>query len=455
MIKVTSLAYNKNAVLAFLALVTFTYHCDVQPALAASSGFVEVRDKQFYIDDKPYRYVGANMWYAAYLGSTEKDIGDRSRLLKELDLLKEHGVDNLRILGAAETSPLLNSMRPAISNKGAVTREDILIGLDFALSEMAKRDMKAIIYLNNFWEWSGGMATYLYWADGEIVDMADPEKPWPAFALFTSQFYSNEKAVAMFEEYAETLLTRRNSITGKLYRDDPTIMSWQLANEPRPGDGQVSRTNLPAYQKWISGTAAMIKSMAPKQLVSVGSEGTMGCLEMPACFMDAHENGHIDYATFHMWLKNWGWYDASDPQGTFQSALKKAENYVAEHVSYAEQLNMPIVLEEFGLERDGGAFLPGSSVDYRNQYFKFVFSLIESNAPQNGPLIGSNFWSWGGFGKASHDDSNWRTGDKSYVGDPPQEPQGLNSVFASDLETLAILKQHHDALTSDSRAQGE
>lgn len=28
------------------------------------------------------------------------------------------------------------------------------------------------------------------------------------------------------------IVNRRNSITGVLYRDDPTIMAWDLANEP-------------------------------------------------------------------------------------------------------------------------------------------------------------------------------------------------------------------------------
>ena len=32
-----------------------------------------------------------------------------------------------------------------------------------ALAELGQRDMKAVIYLNNFWDWSGGMPAYLNW----------------------------------------------------------------------------------------------------------------------------------------------------------------------------------------------------------------------------------------------------------------------------------------------------
>ena len=38
---------------------------------------------------------------------------------------------------------------------------------------MARRDMKAVLYLNNFWQWSGGMATYTSWSTGKAA--ADPD----------------------------------------------------------------------------------------------------------------------------------------------------------------------------------------------------------------------------------------------------------------------------------------
>ena len=35
-----------------------------------------------------------------------------------------------------------------------------------------------------------------------------------------------------FKTYVKNIINRRNTITGVLYRDDPTIMAWDLANEP-------------------------------------------------------------------------------------------------------------------------------------------------------------------------------------------------------------------------------
>jgi endo-1,4-beta-mannosidase len=40
-----------------------------------------------------------------------------------------------------------------------------------------------------------------------------------------------------YKNYVRSIVTRRNSVTGRIYKDDPTIMAWDLANEPfAPGD---------------------------------------------------------------------------------------------------------------------------------------------------------------------------------------------------------------------------
>lgn len=58
-----------------------------------------------------------------------------------------------------------------------------------------------------------------------------------------------------FKDYVKAILTRRNSITGVLYKDDPTIMAWDLANEPWVlGDdsGQTLTVSCPASALHLS-----------------------------------------------------------------------------------------------------------------------------------------------------------------------------------------------------------
>lgn len=403
------------------------------------SGFVQVDNSQFIVNGEPYEFVGTNFWYGAYLGQAG-DRGDRERLKSELDLLKAHGVSNLRILGASEESVFENSLSPVFINEDGSYNLKLMEGLDYLLSEMSKRNMKAVIFLNNYWEWSGGMSIYNYWyGGGPIIDPADGD--WDAFMKYSAQFYQNEEAQQAFRKYVKTLINRENTITGQVYFEDPTVMSWQLANEPRPGRGDMSADDLKAYIDWIDETAAFIKMLAPYQLVSSGSEGETGSLDRMDIFVDAHDTPNIDYLTFHMWAKNWGWINTSDMAGTYKQTVDNATRYIEEHVRIADSLHKPIVMEEFGFPRDEEKYSTSSPTVYRDKYYKMVFDFVE----QYDALAGSNFWSWGGFGKAQNEDYWWGE-DDPFTGDPPQEAQGLNSVFVSDSTTLIIIKEHANKL---------
>lgn len=421
-----------------LTLLTLSLACT--PKETPVNGFVQVDGTEFRINGEPYQFAGTNFWYGAYLGR-EGEEGNRERLKKELDILVQNGITNLRVLGASEQTDLENSLSPAFINEDGSITEELLVGLDYLLAEMGKRDMKAVIFLNNFWEWSGGMSTWNEWYG--LGPKIDPAKTgdWVGFMRFSAKFYTNEEANAAYRKYINDLINRTNTITGKLYKDDTAIMAWQLANEPRPGQGEESMKEVPAFVKWIDETAGYIKSLDPNHLVSSGNEGSMGSLGSMEVFKEAHETPNIDYLTFHMWAKNWSWYDAQNPEETFPQTKENAVSYIKEHVQAARDLNKPIVMEEFGLGRDFERNERGTPVTYRDKYFKLVFDQVE----QYPELAGTNIWSWGGLGVAQNDDFWWKPGDP-FVGDPPQEPQGLNSVFADDSTTLEIIKAHAERI---------
>ncbi|MBB4659947.1 glycoside hydrolase 5 family protein [Parvularcula dongshanensis] len=415
----------------------------------ADPGFVEVDDMSFIRDGEAYPYVGVNMWYAAYLGA-DAPYGDRERLGRELDRLKALGVTNLRILGASETSPFGKSLKVTFRDESGDYDETLLEGLDTALAEIGERGMTAVIYLNNFWEWSGGMGTYLSYVNGgEYIDLGDPAYPWPAFPNFVADFYSNDEANALFRDYAEAVVTRTNSVTGTPYVDDPAIMAWQLANEPRPDpDAAQGNAEMAAFHAWIDETARFIKSLDRNHLVSTGNEGMMGCNGSAFCFTGAHDGDAIDYATFHMWPRNWSWFDPMDADGTIDGAMAQVGAYIDQHIALAEELGKPIVLEEFGLDRADEVLTPGSPSPHRDRLLRAVYDRVERSAASGGPLVGTNLWAWGGYGRAQHADGEWQPGDTSYTGDPPQEPQGRNSVFDVDEATLAIIEDHAEAISA-------
>jgi mannan endo-1,4-beta-mannosidase len=407
------------------------------------SDFVAIDGARFRLGGRPYHFAGANMWYAAYLGA-EGPTGNRDRLRRELDALSAMGVTNLRILGESEHSPLRNSIRPTFRDQSSKYNESLLRGLDFTLAEMGRRGMKAVVYLNNFWEWSGGMMTYLSWVNGgRYLNMNDPAHPWPEFPDMVAEFYSTPRAVAMSHHYLRAVVGRRNTITGGLYRDDPAIMAWQLANEPRPGGSEaVANRQMAAFRAWVSATARLIKSLDPHHLVSTGSEGLKGCVESRECVVAEHRPPEIDYLTTHIWPLNWSWVDSKDLAGTWDGGEAKVREYMAQHQAIARELGKPLVFEEFGFPRDAGRFEPGSPTRFRDRYYQLVYSAVLDSAAKGGALAGSNFWAWGGEGRAAHSDHQFRPGDKSYVGDPMHEPQGWYSVFDVDRSTRDIIAAH-------------
>ena len=119
---------------------------------------------------------------------------------------------------------------------------------------------------------------------------------------------------------------------------------------------------------------------------------------------------------------------------------------MTDHMEVARQLNKPIVLEEFGLPRDHHRFDPDDTTTARDKYFGTAFSIVEKSAQAGEVLAGSNFWAFAGLGRHHGDDPFWKIGD-DLMGDPPQEEQGLNSVYNTDA-TMGLIKEHANKLVT-------
>lgn len=422
--------------LIVLVLSTQFFSCITQ------KDFVKVKDTNFTIKNKPYHFIGANFWYGAYLGA-DANYGNRERLIRELNQLQKLGVKNLRVAAASEESDYGLPLSPPFQYKNGKYNETLLQGLDFLLSEMKKRDMRAILILNNYWDWTGGMGQYVSWTNNTpVVDPAsNKNQTWDEFMNYSASFYTNTKAQELYRKYISMLVNRVNVYTKRLYKDETAVMTWELANEPRPTKAGNLDENIKTFVKWVDETAGFIHSIAPKQLVTTGSEGSKGTLNSLDFTLQAHNSKYIDYMTFHMWPKNWGWYKADKPE-MLESAKANTSAYIDEHIALAKKLNKPTVLEEFGFVRDRERFSSDSATTARDNYYEFILKLMTASIEAKKPLAGLNFWAWGGEGRGERKDYMWKKGDTSYTGDPYSEPQGLNSIFNTDKSTLHIILKY-------------
>lgn len=402
--------------------------------------FIKVEGNQFLKANKSYNFIGTNFWYGAHLAAEQT--GDRVRLLKELDSLQANGITNLRIMAGSEgANHLPYSIPIAMQPELGIYNNDILEGLDFLLVEMQKRNMHAVVCLSNFWYWSGGLSQYVSWVTGENIPYPNDTDNWEKYMRFTAKFYTNTEVVTAYLNHVETIITRVNSINKTSYFEDLTIMSWELANEPYAIQNQVE------YLKWIENASLFIKKLAPNQLVTIGGEGNtpFPWFTNNNCLTD-YALGTLDYITIHIWIQNWEWYNPNKHDKTYKNALKKAENYINEHLAIANTLNKPVVLEEFGISRDNAGYEKQSSVNHRDMYFKDVFNILLKSVKSNSNFVGCNFWAWGGFGNVNTPGvvSN---NQMEFIGDPAHEPQGWYSVFESDTSTLQLIKHYNEALS--------
>lgn len=416
--------------------VLFLSICMLFPLLANS--FVKVKNGHFYQDGKPYYFIGTNLWYAPILAS-EGTGGDRERLKSELDMLQSLGINNLRILvGADAGSVNANTVQPYLQPAPGCINDTLLHGLDYLLCEMESRGMVGVFYLTNSWDWSGGYGFYLKQTGHGDSPNANGEG-YNEYVKYASQFVFDAKAKELYYDFVRTIVGHTNSISGRRYADEPSIMSWQICNEPRP----FSKEGKEAFAAWISETARLIKSIDKNHLVSTGSEGLYGCEVDEQLCEKIHRDHNIDYLTIHIWPVNWRW---SSPDRLFQAlpnVYLKSTDYITLHQRMAERLNKPFVIEEFGYSRDRTFLLPEGRTRARDAFYQFIFQNIADSHASQGLLAGCNFWGWGGAGRPV--DKTWKLGN-DYLCDPPHEPQGWYSVYDTDSTTIQLIRRYTELL---------
>jgi mannan endo-1,4-beta-mannosidase len=420
----------KSFLILFIVLIYTSLLHGQQPS------FVIAKNQQFILDQKPYYYIGTNYWYGGLLALKKDKKRGIGRLREELDLLKKNGITDVRVLAGSEGVGIINGVPrvgPPLQPKEGVFDPGFLMGMDNLLYELGKRKMTAVIYLSNNWNWSGGFLQYLKW-NGLIGDSAFLKNiPWSETGKYTSLFYTCEKCMADYFKQVKYIITHTNSITHKKYSEEPAIMAWEIANEPRP----MRSSTVDAYKKFISITAGYIKKLDPNHLVTTGTEGYMSTDNIEL-YKEIHDDKNIDYLTIHIWPKNWSWFRGTNIAVGMDSIFAKTSRYLDVHEKVASDLNKPLVIEEFGLPRDHHSYDIDSPTTLRNIYYSKILNDWLASKRSGAMLAGVNFWAYGGLAKPVKGQIMWKAGDE-YMGDPPMEEQGLNTVFNSDKSTWELI----------------
>ncbi len=273
---------------------------------------IGVRDGHF--DDKGSRFkiVGANNYYAAFATHAMREA--------VLDAAAQMGLNVLRcpaFLDASWRGAYFQSWNPASNRPEVNTGENGLRRLDHLIADAEQAGIRLILPLVNHWPDFGGMDQYVEWFH----------------AASRHAFYTDAAIRTAYQNYVTQVLRRINIVTGRLYKEEPSILAWELANEPRcdiRGGGAI-------LLEWVRDMSRWVKENDPNHLLGVGDEGFFGKHGVDCeAFLKVAD---IDFGTFHLYPQAW---KRRDP-------LRFGLRWIEQHLAAGRSAGKPMLLEEYGM----------------------------------------------------------------------------------------------------------
>src|SRR5215470_5365673 len=294
------------AALALLASAAIFMLARAERSLPTRPGFVQVRNGRFMLDGKPFRFVGANV---AVMYRDE----DRAHMPVTLRQAAQAGIKVVRVWAFGEGGP--HDIKPMADFADwprnhpfrwapGQWNEEAFVHLDKVIAEAAKNKLYVQLCLTNWWRDTGGITQYLRWAG--INDAADDRFPFGINNDKAILFYSNPETRRLYREHLEKLATRRNTVTGVLYRDDPAIFGWELMNEAQVITG-----------RWAERRAWLAEHAIPS----------------------------IDYCDVHSYPR--------DDHDSFVDSPVALKEFIDNRAAAAFSIGKPLVFGEFGMGVEG------------------------------------------------------------------------------------------------------
>ncbi|SPO02591.1 probable Probable mannan endo-1,4-beta-mannosidase C [Cephalotrichum gorgonifer] len=297
----------------------------------APKGFVTVKDGKFQLDGKNFYFAGSNAYYFPF--------GEQADAEKGLVAAKDAGLNVFRTWGFNDKNATYDPEGlPKYGGEGAGATEVIfqlwedgkptlnIEGFDKVVNAATKAGVKLIVAFTNNWADYGGMDMYTVNLGGQYHD----------------DFYRLPVIKAAFKNYVKAFVTR--------YKNSPTIMAWEIANEPRCGADGVR--NLPRSEDctvelvsgWIDEMSTFIKSIDPHHLVTWGGEGGFNIDSDDWAYNGAdggdfdHEIAlkNIDFGVFHSYPDWWS------------KTVEWTNQWIRDHAESGRKAGKPVVHEEYG-----------------------------------------------------------------------------------------------------------
>lgn len=346
-----------------------------------STSFVKISGTNFTLDSSPFFVTGVNNHYLTY--------GSPDEVTRVLDDAVAMGANVVRIIlqpviGSLDgsTATIWNWRLEADASDLAVKgiyllswdpRENRMAindgangmqKIDFLIAEAGKRHLRLIIAFLDFWAYTGGVQQMRAWygsdeswiaeagkrhlrlITGFLDFWAHTEGAQQMRAWYGSQdksrfFFDDPRTKRDYRTWVRYVVQRVNPLTGLAYREDPTIMAWELMNE---GNARPEALRL----AWTAEMSAYVKSLDANHLVSSGHANVsekLSDLMIPT----------LDFGTWH----GYPLY--------YNLTVQEFNDLITEFCQLAARANKPVLLEEFGYAR--------SNRDFPDAYEKWLDTL--------------------------------------------------------------------------------
>jgi mannan endo-1,4-beta-mannosidase len=138
-------------------------------------------------------------------------------------------------------------------------------------------------------------------------------------------FFTDPRTIQDYQRWVEYVVNRMNPRTGLRYRDDPTIMAWDVANEANAKPHELRL-------QWTREMAAYVKQQDHNHLVASGNANIdlkRLDISLPA----------IDFGTWHGYPKY------------LRIGVDQFDSLIRQYCNAAVKYQKPVLLEEFGFAR--------------------------------------------------------------------------------------------------------
>ena len=369
-----------RAVTLLLLLVVGLVHITPSYAFIRASG-------THFVDEKcnDFAFVGANAWRVLEGEALAGTPGypNIDGLSPTEWMFKTAADNNLTVIRMFATG--VEDYLP-IQTKPGEYNEKALRALDESLDLASKYGVMVTLILARMWQGPDALANYASWTGTPI-----------------NNFFSDPDALKAFLDHITFMVNRKNTVNGKLYKDDATIFSWNLMNEPRFFGNDTQCNNDPkscadTMNTWIKTTSDHLKQQDPNHMIAIGSEGFFGsgskyesanpagdwAVKTGQDFERNSQNPSIDYAEAHLWLDNWSVGGDSN---------KFISDWIAAHEKAATDMNKPFHLEEFG-KNTTNPFDPNSDGQEakRRETFKTAFDELTKSLQSGNSMRAASYW---------------------------------------------------------------